>query len=122
MPQAEVDGLTINYDVQGEGEPLLLIPYTSADHACYAFQLPAYTEHFRCIAVDLRGSGESDKPGRAVFDRWLCRPTRLVPRRHRDRAGARRGYVARRRRRNPPCRPSSGPRAVALLAQRLARH
>ena len=27
MPQVEVDGLTINYDVQGEGEPLLLIPY-----------------------------------------------------------------------------------------------
>jgi len=62
MPQADVDGLTINYDVQGEGEPLLLIPYTSADHACYAFQLPAYTEHFSCISVDLPGSGESDKP------------------------------------------------------------
>ncbi len=62
MPHVEVDGLTINYDVQGEGEPLLLIPYTSADHACYAFQLPAYTEHFSCIALDLPGSGESDKP------------------------------------------------------------
>jgi pimeloyl-ACP methyl ester carboxylesterase len=62
MPRVEVDGLTINYDVQGEGEPLLLIPYTSADHACYAFQLPAYTEHFSCIALDLPGSGESDKP------------------------------------------------------------
>jgi pimeloyl-ACP methyl ester carboxylesterase len=62
MPQADVDGLTINYDVQGEGEPLLLLPYLSADHACYAFQLPAYTEHFSCIAVDLPGSGESDKP------------------------------------------------------------
>ncbi len=62
MPQIEADGLKINYDVQGEGEPLLLIPYTSADHACYAFQLPAYTEHFSCIAIDLPGSGESDKP------------------------------------------------------------
>ena len=62
MPQVEVDGLTINYDVQGEGEPLLLIPYTSADHACWAFQLPAYTEHLNCIAIDLPGSGESDKP------------------------------------------------------------
>jgi pimeloyl-ACP methyl ester carboxylesterase len=62
MPRVEVDGLTINYDVQGDGEPLLLIPYLSADHACYAFQLPAYTEHFSCIAVDLPGSGESDKP------------------------------------------------------------
>jgi pimeloyl-ACP methyl ester carboxylesterase len=63
MAQVEVQqGLTINYDVQGDGEPLLLIPYLSADHACFAFQLPAYTEHFSCIAVDLPGSGESDKP------------------------------------------------------------
>jgi len=62
MPRVDVNGLTINYEVQGEGEALLLIPYTSADHACYAFQLPAYTEHFSCIAVDLPGSGESDKP------------------------------------------------------------
>jgi pimeloyl-ACP methyl ester carboxylesterase len=62
MPEVDVEGLTIHYEVQGEGEPLLLIPYTSADHACYAFQLPAYTEHFSCIAVDLPGSGESDKP------------------------------------------------------------
>jgi pimeloyl-ACP methyl ester carboxylesterase len=62
MPQVKIQGLTINYDVQGDGEPLLLIPYTSADHACYAFQLPAYTEHFRCIAIDLPGSGESDMP------------------------------------------------------------
>jgi pimeloyl-ACP methyl ester carboxylesterase len=62
MSQVKVDGQTIYYDVQGEGEPLLLIPYLSADHACYAFQLPAYTEHFSCIAIDLPGTGESDKP------------------------------------------------------------
>jgi pimeloyl-ACP methyl ester carboxylesterase len=62
MPQVEIDRITINYDVQGQGEPLLLIPYLSADHACYAFQLPAYSEHFSCIAIDLPGAGESDKP------------------------------------------------------------
>src|SRR3954447_18538765 len=62
MPQAEVDGLTINSAGRGGGEPILLIPYTSADHACYAFLLPSYTEHFSCIALDLPGSGESDKP------------------------------------------------------------
>jgi len=62
MAQVEVDGLTISHEVRGDGEPLLLIPYTSADHACYSFQLPSLTEHFSCIAVDLPGSGESDKP------------------------------------------------------------
>ncbi len=62
MPQADVDGLSINYEVEGDGEPLVLIPYLAADHACYAFQLPAYTEHFTCVSVDLPGSGESDKP------------------------------------------------------------
>ena len=62
MPKVDVDGLSINYDVQGEGEAVLLIPYTSADHACYAFQLPTYTEHFRCVAIDLPGSGESSTP------------------------------------------------------------
>jgi pimeloyl-ACP methyl ester carboxylesterase len=83
MPQVEVDGLTINYDVQGEGEPLLLIPYLTADHACYAFQLPAYTEHFSCVALDLPGSGESDKPagpystdGRAPAARSPAHPAR----------------------------------------------
>lgn len=64
MPSVDVDGFSINYEVQGDGDPLLLIPYTSADHACYAFQLPAYTEHFTCVALDLPGSGESDaRPG-----------------------------------------------------------
>jgi hypothetical protein len=33
MPRIDVDRLTINYEVQGEGEPLLLIPYLSADNA-----------------------------------------------------------------------------------------
>src|SRR6476619_8651153 len=62
MPRVGLDGLMINYEVQGQGEPLLLIHYTSADHASWAFQLPAYTEHFSCIALDLPGTGESDKP------------------------------------------------------------
>jgi pimeloyl-ACP methyl ester carboxylesterase len=62
VPTVEAAGLTLNYEEQGTGEPLLLIPYTSADHACYAFQLPSYAEHFRCISLDLPGSGESSKP------------------------------------------------------------
>jgi pimeloyl-ACP methyl ester carboxylesterase len=84
MPHVDVDGLTINYDVQREGEPLLLIPYTSADHACWAFQLPAYTEHFSCIAIDLPVTGESEAAW-PVLDRRPCRPGRRLPRRDRHR-------------------------------------
>jgi len=62
VPAVEVDGIQLNYEEQGEGEPLVLIPYLSADNACYAFQYPAWAERYRCISVDLRGSGLSDKP------------------------------------------------------------
>jgi pimeloyl-ACP methyl ester carboxylesterase len=62
MPKVNVDGLTLNYEQQGSGEPLLLIPYLAADHACYAFQVADYAKQFTCISVDLRGTGESDKP------------------------------------------------------------
>ena len=61
MPHVDVSGLTINCDVQGEGEPLLLIPCVCRPRLL-AFQLPAYTEHLSCIAIDLPGTGESDKP------------------------------------------------------------
>jgi pimeloyl-ACP methyl ester carboxylesterase len=62
MPKVKVNDITINYESQGSGEPLILIPYLAADHACYAFQVPEYSKHFTCISLDPRGAGESDKP------------------------------------------------------------
>jgi pimeloyl-ACP methyl ester carboxylesterase len=62
MPQVKANGITMNYDQQGSGEPLILIPYLAADYACYAFQVAEYAKHFTCISVDLRGAGVSDKP------------------------------------------------------------
>jgi 3-oxoadipate enol-lactonase len=63
MPKVEANGIRINYEIQGEGEPLVLIPYLAADQACYAFQVSEYAKHFSCYTVDLRGAGLSDKPG-----------------------------------------------------------
>jgi len=65
MPKIQAGNLTMNYDQQGGGEPLVLIPYLAADYACYAFQVADYSKHFTCVSVDLRGTGESDKPGGA---------------------------------------------------------
>lgn len=62
MPKVNANGITLNYEQQGNGEPLILIPYLTADNSCYAFQVAEYSKHFTCISVDLRGAGESDKP------------------------------------------------------------
>jgi pimeloyl-ACP methyl ester carboxylesterase len=62
MPTVNANGVTLNYETSGEGEPLVLIPYLAADQACYAFQVSEYAKHFRCISVDPRGAGLSDKP------------------------------------------------------------
>ena len=62
MPTVRAGTVTLNYVQQGSGPPLILIPYLAADHACYAFQLEAYSQYFTCICLDPRGTGESDKP------------------------------------------------------------
>ena len=62
MPTATVRDIAMHYETEGSGDPLVLIPYLSADHACYAFQTPEYSKHFTCVAVDLRGAGTTDKP------------------------------------------------------------
>ncbi len=62
MPKVKVNDFMMNYEQQGTGEPLILIPYLAADNACYAFQVADYAKHFTCISVDPRGAGETDKP------------------------------------------------------------
>ena len=72
MPTVATSTITMHYDEQGTGEPLILIPYLAADHACYAFQVPEYARHFTTISVDLRGTGESDKPSGAYTTELLA--------------------------------------------------
>jgi 3-oxoadipate enol-lactonase len=62
MPTVSANGIDIYYEEQGEGEPLVLIPYLAADQACYAFQVAEYAKHYTCYTVDLRGAGLSSKP------------------------------------------------------------
>ena len=62
MPHVQANNIEVYYEVQGEGEPLVLIPYLAADQACYAFQVADYAKHFTCYTVDLRGAGLSSKP------------------------------------------------------------
>src|SRR5215468_1005686 len=60
MATIKANGITMNYEQQGAGEPLVLIPYLTADNACYAFQVAEYAKHFTCISMDLRGTGGTE--------------------------------------------------------------
>src|ERR1700751_240837 len=62
VPHVQANNIEVYYEVQGEGEPLVLIPYLAADQACYAFQVADYAKRFTCYTVDLRGAGLSGKP------------------------------------------------------------
>ena len=72
MPTVKANDININYVQQGSGEPIVLIPYLSADNACYAFQVAEYAKHFTCIALDPRDTGESDKPDVAYTTELLA--------------------------------------------------
>jgi 3-oxoadipate enol-lactonase len=62
MPRAEVNGISMNYEVAGDGKPLVLIHAWPTDHAVWQLQVPVFSQYYRTIAVDLRGCGQSDKP------------------------------------------------------------
>jgi pimeloyl-ACP methyl ester carboxylesterase len=62
VPYVTANNIEVYYEVQGTGEPLVLIPYLAADQACYAFQVADYAKRFTCYTVDLRGAGLSGKP------------------------------------------------------------
>src|ERR1700739_3330722 len=62
MPVTQAHGIDIYHEVEGDGEPLVMIPYLAADQACYAFQVADYAKRFTCYTVDLRGAGLTSKP------------------------------------------------------------
>lgn len=62
MPKVHANGININYEVMGSGEPLIMIPFLTADNACYAFQFPEYSKYFTVYSIDPRGAGLSDVP------------------------------------------------------------
>ena len=62
MPKTSVNGFKLYYEIEGEGEPLVLIPGFAAGHETWSRQSPVLSRHFRVITFDPRGVAESDKP------------------------------------------------------------
>jgi pimeloyl-ACP methyl ester carboxylesterase len=55
-------GIDCYYEVNGSGDPLLLIMGTSSDHCFWEAQRPAYEPFYRTIVYDARGTGQSSQP------------------------------------------------------------
>ena len=62
MPYAETNGIRIYYETRGGGEPVVLIGGLGSTLESWSAQVALYSERFRVITFDNRGSGRSDKP------------------------------------------------------------
>lgn len=64
MPQASNEGLSIYYEVEGTGPPLVLLhgSFGSLDDWRDFGYVAALKDHYRLILMDSRGHGKSDKP------------------------------------------------------------
>jgi 3-oxoadipate enol-lactonase len=62
MPLADNRGVRIYYEVSGAGRPFVFIHANPFDHRLWMYQVAQFCDRFRCISVDIRGYGRSDKP------------------------------------------------------------
>lgn len=67
MPRTAVrTGVTLNYEITGEGDPLLLVMGTSCSIPLWGELVPRLAERYRVIAFDNRGLGGSDRGEGAI--------------------------------------------------------
>lgn len=62
MERVEVDGLTIAYERQGRGSPLVLLHGGASDHREWRPQIPAFAARYTTVAWDAPGCGASSDP------------------------------------------------------------
>lgn len=67
MPVINANGIKINFNEFGQGEPLILIMGLGASSEKWKDHISAYKDHFRCIAIDNRGAGRSDAPKKDAY-------------------------------------------------------
>jgi pimeloyl-ACP methyl ester carboxylesterase len=57
------DGTRLAYEDYGTGEPIVLVPGAMLNTEMWEYQIPFFVERgYRCIAIDRRGHGRSDRP------------------------------------------------------------
>ncbi len=59
MPLAKINNVEINYNVSGNGYPLIFIAGLGVDNMCWIYQIPKFQKFFKVIVFDNRGIGKS---------------------------------------------------------------
>lgn len=62
MPYFTHQNCQLHYEEYGQGEPLLLVHGLGSSIRDWEYQIPVLRQHYRVIALDVRGHGQSDKP------------------------------------------------------------
>ena len=63
MPMARLpNDIELYHEVHGDGEPVLLLMGTGADHTFWTPQIEPYSKRFKTIVIDARGTGRSTRP------------------------------------------------------------
>ena len=62
MPYAGVGRFRLSYEIEGDGQTVVLLHAVGLDLTCWEAQVEALTPRFRVLRVDLRGHGRSDVP------------------------------------------------------------
>jgi len=62
VPKASVNGLQLYYEIEGDGEPVVLIPGFACGRWIWSRQVSDLSRKFRVITFDPRGICASDKP------------------------------------------------------------
>lgn len=60
--QAKINGMTLAFNDQGTGVPLVFLHAFPLNRTMWAAQEQALSSQFRVVTIDLRGHGESDAP------------------------------------------------------------
>lgn len=61
MPKLAYDGGEINYEVSGEGQPLIFVSGLNGVARYWQSQVPVFAKHYKVVTYDQRGTGGSDR-------------------------------------------------------------
>jgi pimeloyl-ACP methyl ester carboxylesterase len=62
MPEVEMNGVKLYYELHGSDEPLALVHGSWADATVWRFVVPGLAENFHVLIYDRRGHSRSERP------------------------------------------------------------